>query len=45
MGLGSISSQGAAKILQQYFTTNVNGAYYQVLYQEFMTTKHPTTIF
>ena len=36
MGLGSISSHGAGKILQDYFTNNVNGPFYQELYQEYM---------
>jgi len=36
MGLGAPLSQGAPKILQDYFTTNVNGPHYEGLYQEYM---------
>ena len=36
MGLGPIASHGAPKILQDYFTTDINGPYYQGLYQEYM---------
>ena len=36
MGMSSIASHGAAKILQDYFTNNDDGPNYEALYQEYM---------